>query len=201
MAESRPAISRRAGLVRFIAVLLVTVSVATVSGTVWQSDSVANTLSPAGTAITLSSTPVPDFTAIACRLTGDLNTMQKDHIQPLARMLGDWVAHLGQRIPPDQTQAALRHATAAAQIIAKDASTVRSLRSASNPRLVVDITKAFEGYAAGLSTLAPVLEDHRHVFQFSAIATAEARMNAGKTALADADNELGLIVPAGAICR
>ena len=191
--------SRLPELVKVVTVLLVTVTVAAVSGSMWQADSVGNTSSASDIAITRSGTPVPDVAAIECRLTGDLNAMQKDHILPLATMLGNWVAHLGQRIPLDETQVALRHATAAEHVIAKDASAVQSLRSAANPGLVADIKKALDSYAAGLSTLAPVLQDHRRVFQFSAIATAAERMSTGNAALGDANKALDLIVPAG-IC-
>jgi hypothetical protein len=145
-----------------------------------------------------SAPPADTFAATACRLTGDLTTAQNEHIIPLAGMLGDWVAGLSIPVGQDARDRARAHATAAAQILSRNASTVGSLRSAANPELVVDIVKAYEGYAAGLQTLAPIFQNSNTADSLSQIVSGTQQLNAAKAALDDANSKLDLMMAAGA---
>jgi hypothetical protein len=144
-----------------------------------------------------SAPPADTFAATACRLTDDLTTAQNEHVVPLAGMLGDWVAGLSIPVGQDARDRARAHATAVAQILSRNASTVGSLRSAANPELVVDIVKAYEGYAAGLQTLAPIFQNSNTADSLTQIVSGTQQLNAAKTALDDANSKLDLMMAAG----
>ena len=62
----------------------------------------------------------------------------------------------------------------------------------------MDIVKAYEGYAAGLQTLAPIFQNSNTADSLSQIVSGTQQLNAAKAALDDANSKLDLMMAAGA---
>lgn len=144
-----------------------------------------------------TATPGTDLAVTACRLIGDLTAAQNDNIVPMVSLISFWTAGPSIPVGPEPRARAAAYAAAVMQVIARNAAAVGSLRSSERPQLVADIARAYSSYGSGLAALAPAFKNSNTYDSIDALKSGLQQIGDGRTALDDANAQLGLMIAAG----